>query len=236
MSIRSHPPVALQRPQVVPINYARDLFKRLGTCSERDQELACLHQLGQVAAALDEWTLRYLTDRYLNDSDPRFRGAMCYALGQSGRYEFLPRVQGLVDDPARWVAEQARRAVHLLIQGQRVDIVAVRQRMNEALDDLRGFIERSGDALSDEHRRHQVLAKTRNIVRRRVFCHFDEDSEERGLATAIINAANRIEPKHLRRKHLSILDDALRLLRDGAAEKPEVDKAKRRLLEIDAPR
>lgn len=103
----------------------------------------------------------------------------------------------------------------------------------QALDNLLGFIEKTGERFYNEHRRYQLLARIRKILREHLFDHFPAGSTDKSLVTAIINATNRTTAKNFHVKYLDIFRDSLAALREGRTDAETTALLEGRLLEID---
>jgi len=132
------------------------------------------------------------------------------------------------------VRKQAARGAERLTEAMYPLMAERSRKMVAALDALLAFTERSRERLADPDWRYQFLAKVTTVVRDQVFDCFDAASAEKGLATLIINAANRMTARRLRKKHVIIFRDSLLALRHGQADPNVIRRWKKKLLEIDA--
>jgi hypothetical protein len=103
----------MTEPAGVLLNAAVALDQLL-KADQPDERVRRLHEVAQTSFYLPDDTLRELSTQYLQDDDGRIRGEMCYALGRSARPQFAPLLELLLDDPSKWVREQAKDALRSL--------------------------------------------------------------------------------------------------------------------------
>jgi hypothetical protein len=217
-----------------------DYLEKFWSAPTPDERLMQLQHLSQMIYMADDETIEKLAEETLYHPDPRFRGVMCYALGRSGRTQYLPRVRPLLKDENSWVRKQASGAVkglEVLEKRQApllTDQVTVIDKANaRALGNLLDFVKGTRERFYNENRRYQLLARIRKVLRERLFEQFPADSTERSLVTAIINATNRTTAKNFRKEYLDIFKDSLKTLRDGRTDVEATASLEERLLEID---
>ena len=107
---RSRPEEMLSR---LPIIVCKIAFE-FAYVTPPDERHRLLQHISQLVNYLPEGILRRLAAESMRDEDPRIRGEMCYALGRSGRPRFKSMLQPLLNDPHRWVRQQAAKALKML--------------------------------------------------------------------------------------------------------------------------
>jgi len=198
-----------------------------------DAELAFFLNIAQLSYLADEATLDGLADEYLDHSDFRLRALMCYTLGVSRRPVFRAYLERLADDPVPEVRRDAEEAMDRLAEVVAESFGEVSGQAVEALDALLRFSGPPFVSLREGFWRAQFLSKVVHLTRDQVFPALVEGSLQQALATDMINAANRINPKRLRVRHITSFCNAARALRQQTCSPKVVRALSRELAEID---
>ncbi len=144
-------------------------LSKLRHATTADEKLRYLQRIAQSADLLNDINLKWLVDEYIDLSDPRHRGELCYLLGLSGHGEYIPRIQGRIADDNSWVHAQAVRALQRLAASPN----APRVQEDEAATIYRVFIASPSDVTEERRAVHDVIEIWNSTHSRelRVFLH-----------------------------------------------------------------
>lgn len=85
-------------------------------------KLAKLQHISQQSLYLPDGLLYRLAGSALRDPDFTIRGEMCYGLGLTGRPQFIPLIQRLLEDREPYVRKEAEKALAKLEQAAREQV------------------------------------------------------------------------------------------------------------------
>lgn len=80
---------------------------RFWSAEKSDERLVVLQQISQMVKWIDEAVLGAIAQEAISSEDPRLRGEMCFALGNSGNPRFKTILLHLTEDGDEWARKQA---------------------------------------------------------------------------------------------------------------------------------
>jgi len=203
-----------------------DYIELFWTASATGDKLRLLQHISQRIEIADDKSIEDLAKQMLPHQDPRFRGEICYLLGQTGRIKYLSWIRNLLNDPDPWVQKQALEAE------KKLNTLVLDETARQILKSLFAIIEDTRERFYNEHYRYQLLARIRKILREQLYNQFPEGSPGKSLIVAIINATYRTTAKRFRIHYLDIFKESLEALSKGV-DKDTMLYMEKRLLEID---
>jgi hypothetical protein len=121
------------------LRMAVEVVAEYSQATEADQRLRHVQYIAQLSRDLPTGVLASIASTALPDADPRIRGEMCHALGQSGSAQFIPELQALVRDDNPWVRTQAEMALQQLedLTPSRSDYEALAGRVERLVEQMK---------------------------------------------------------------------------------------------------